>query len=106
VLIAAWLLPAEGLKAVARYDFVGFGRFVPYVEALIGAGQKNFRPWDNSSSFTFAIEAGAGASSMITPTVAITAGYRFQHLSNAGIGERNRGYNYDGGAAGVSIVFP
>jgi hypothetical protein len=43
---------------------------------------------------------------MITPTVAITAGYRFQHLSNAGIGERNRGYNYDGGAAGVSIVFP
>ena len=22
---------AEGLKAVARYDFLGFGRFVPYV---------------------------------------------------------------------------
>ena len=97
---------AEGLKAVARYDFVGFGRFVPYVELLIGAGYKNFRPWDNPSSFTFVLEAGVGASYMLTPPVAITAGYRFQHLSNAGIGERNRGYNYDGGMVGVSIFFP
>lgn len=97
---------AEGLKAVARYNFLGLGRLVPYVEALAGVGYKNFRPWDNPTSFTFALEVGAGLSYMITPTVAITGGYRFQHLSNAGIGHRNRGYNYDGGVVGVSIFFP
>lgn len=97
---------AEGLKAVVRWDFLGFGRLVPYVEALGGAGYKNFRPWDNETSFTFILEAGVGAAYMLTPSVAITAGYRFQHLSNLGIGHRNRGYNYDGGVVGVSILFP
>ena len=28
---------------------------------------------------------------MITPSIAITGGYRFQPLSNAGLGHRNRG---------------
>ena len=82
---------AEGLKAAVRWDFLGFGRFVPYVEALVGVGYKNFRPWDHPTSFTFVLEAGVGASYMLTPSVAITAGYRFQHLSNAGLGHRNRG---------------
>jgi len=97
---------AEGLKAVARYDFLGFGRLVPYAEVLVGAGYKNFRPWDNPTSFTFVLEAGVGVSYMVTPSIAITGGYRFQHLSNAGLGHRNRGYNYDGGVVGVSIFFP
>src|SRR5262245_25448367 len=97
---------AEGLKATARWDFLGFGRLVPYVEVLLGAGYKNFRPWDSPSSFTFVLEGGVGAAYMITPSIALTAGYRFQHLSNAGVGRRNRGYNYDGGVAGVSIFFP
>ena len=97
---------AEGLKAAVRWDFLGFGRFVPYVEALVGAGYKNFRPWDNPTSFTLVLEAGVGASYMLTPAVAITAGYLFQHLSNVGVGHRNRGYNYDGGVVGVSIFFP
>ena len=47
-----------------------------------------------------------GVSCMITPSIAITGGYRFQPLSNAGLGHRNRSYNYDGGAVGVSIFFP
>ena len=97
---------AEGLKAVARYDFLGFGRLVPYAEVLLGAGYTNFRPWDNPASFTFVLEGGVGARDMITPSMAITGGYRVQHLSNAGLGRRNRGHNYDGGVAGVSIFFP
>lgn len=97
---------AEGLKAAVRYDVLGLGRFVPYVELLVGAGYKNFRPFENESKYTFVLEAGVGLSYLVTPRVAITGGYRLQHLSNAGGGHRNRGFNSDGGVVGVSFHFP
>ena len=50
---------AEGLKLGLRYHFIGLGRLV-----------------------TFALEAGVGWSYFVTDTVALNAGYRFQHISN------------------------
>jgi opacity protein-like surface antigen len=97
---------AEGLKGAVRYDLVNLGPWVPYIEALAGAGYKNFRPFENETKFAFVLEAGAGLTHLITPRVAITAGYRFQHLSNAGLGKRNRGINSDGGVLGISYHFP
>ena len=97
---------AEGLKGAVRYDLVNLGPWVPYIELLAGAGYKNFRPFESETNFTFVIEAGAGLTYLITPRVAITAGYRLQHLSNGGLGKRNRGFNSDGGVLGVSFHFP
>ena len=50
-------------------------------------------------------EAGAGASYFVTDTVALNAGYRFQHISNGHTSHPNRGFNSDSGTGGVSFYF-
>jgi lipid A 3-O-deacylase len=55
--------------------------------------------------FTFVLEAGAGVSYFITDTVALNAGYRFQHISNGHTSSPNRGFNSDTGIGGVSFHF-
>ena len=57
------------------------------------------------SAFTFVLEAGAGVSYFITDTVALNAGYRFQHISNGHTSGPNRGFNSDTGIGGVSFYF-
>jgi hypothetical protein len=96
---------AEGLKAAFRYNFLGLGRLVPYVELLAGAGYKNFRPFEVRSNFTFVLEGGAGLSYFVAPGVALTGGYRFQHVSNGGTTLPNRGFNSDTGVLGISFSF-
>lgn len=50
-------------------------------------------------------EAGAGVSDFVTDTVALNAGYRFQHISNGHTSHPNRGFNSDSGTGGVSFYF-
>lgn len=96
---------AEGLKLAMRYHLIGFGRLVPYVEATAGAGGTNLRVKEVNSTFTFVVEAGAGLSYFVTDTVALNAGYRFQHISNGHTSSPNRGFNSDTGIGGVSFHF-
>jgi lipid A 3-O-deacylase len=96
---------AEGLKVTGRYHFIGFGRFVPYLEVTGGAGGTSLRVPEIDSTFTFVVEAGAGLSYFITDTVAINAGYRFQHISNGHTSNPNRGFESDSGVVGVSFHF-
>ena len=48
-------------------------------------------------------EAGAGVSYFVADTVALNAGYRFQHISNGHTAHPNRGFNSDSGTGGVSF---
>jgi len=96
---------AEGLKLAMRYHLIGFGRLVPYLEVNGGAGGTNLRVKEIDSTFTFVLEAGAGVSYFITDTVALNAGYRFQHISNGHTSSPNRGFNSDTGIGGVSFHF-
>jgi opacity protein-like surface antigen len=50
-------------------------------------------------------EAGAGLSCFVTSTLALNAGYRFQHISNGHTSNPNRGFNSDSGVVGVSFHF-
>ena len=50
-------------------------------------------------------EAGAGVSYFVADTVALNAGYRFQHISNGHTSHPNRGFNSDSGIGGVSFYF-
>ena len=79
---------AEGLKLAMRYHLIGFGRLT-----------------EIDSAFTFVLEAGGGLSYFITDTVALNAGYRFQHISNGHTSLPNRGFNSDTGIGGVSFYF-
>lgn len=96
---------AEGLKLAMRYHLIGFGRLVPYLEVNGGAGGTNLRVKEIDSTFTFVLEAGAGVSYFITDTVALNAGYRFQHISNGHTSSPNRGFNSDTGIGAVSFHF-
>jgi lipid A 3-O-deacylase len=96
---------AEGIKLAMRYHLIGFGRLVPYVEGTAGVGGTSLRVSEIDSTFTFVLEVGAGLSYFITDTVALNAGYRFQHISNGHTSSTNRGFNSDSGIGGVSFYF-
>jgi hypothetical protein len=103
--LSAHSATAQGLKVTGRYHFIGFGPFVPYLEVTGGAGGTSLRVPEIDSTFTFLVEAGAGLSYFITDTVAINAGYRFQHISNGHTSNPNRGFESDSGVVGVSFHF-
>ena len=96
---------AGGLKAVARYHILSVGRLVPYVEATAGVGGSSLRVLRHHSPFTFVLEGGAGLSYFVADGVALTTGYRFQHLSNAGMKMPNRPYDAHTGTLGISFFF-
>jgi hypothetical protein len=96
---------AEGLKVALRYHFIGLGPLAPYLEATAGVAATNLDVNETRSPFTFVLEAGAGVSYFVTPSLSLNLGYRLQHLSSAGFGHPNRGVNADTGVLGVSYYF-
>jgi len=70
-----------------------------------GAGATGLDLPESRSTFTFILEGGAGLSFFIKPDLAITAGYRIQHLSNGNTSKPNRGYEANSGVIGVSFFF-
>jgi hypothetical protein len=96
---------AEGLKAVGRYHFLNVGRLVPYAEIGAGVGGSSLKVLEIRATFNVVLEAGAGLSYFLTDDLALTAGYRFQHISNGNVEKPNRGFNSDTGTVGVSYYF-
>jgi opacity protein-like surface antigen len=97
---------AAGLKVVARYHLLGAAPLVPYVEGTFGAGGSSLEVLGHHSAFTFVLEVGGGLAYFVADRIALTAGYRFQHLSNGETSKPNRSYNANTGTAGVSFFFP
>ena len=89
-----------------RYNFVQPGwRFVPYL-ALGGGGTSLDIPHKyDGKDFNFNLDATAGARYFINQHWSINAEYRFQHISNANLWNRNVGLNTMGPALGVSFFF-
>lgn len=94
---------AGGVKASLRLHAIGLGPLVPYVEGTAGAGGTGLDVVESRSTFTFILEAGAGASVFVAPGLALSVGYRLQHLSNGNTSRPNRGYNANTGVLGVSF---
>ena len=94
-----------GLAAVVRYHFLPFGRLVPYVELAGAAGGTDLKVPEIDSSFSFLLFGGAGFSYFIGERLAVYAGYRFEHVSNARTSSPNFGVNSNSGVLGVSYFF-
>jgi opacity protein-like surface antigen len=60
---------------------------------------------EESVEFNFVLSAGFGVSWFITPQMSLNAGYRFQHISNAGIQYPNIGLNASLPFGGFSFYF-
>ncbi|MBI2554195.1 MAG: acyloxyacyl hydrolase [Candidatus Rokubacteria bacterium] len=96
---------AEGLKVALRYHFLSAAPIFPYVEVLAGMGGTSLNVKEVRSDFAIVMEAGVGLGYFLADGVQLTAGYRFQHISNGNIESPNRGFNSDAGILGVGFFF-
>ncbi|TLY20868.1 MAG: acyloxyacyl hydrolase [Nitrospirae bacterium] len=99
---------AAGGSVVFKYNFLGFGRWLPFWDLGLGMLWTNLAPRipEQSTPFNFVLESGPGVQYFATERVALTLGVRFHHISNAQTGDRNKGLNSTLGYLGLSIFFP
>jgi len=95
-----------GAAALARWLFVGTGTVRPFVEGGVGllGGKMEFR--QTNCDVNYVIEGGPGVLVFVSDRVAVSAAYRFQHISNAGGCSKNLGLNSSAVMVGVSYFFP
>ncbi len=89
---------------ILRRTFRQRSSFRPYVELGSGPFVANRRVPAATSHFNFATQTGVGVMMMATRDFGIFAGYRFWHVSNAGIVSRNPGLNLNGFVIGSRLV--
>ena len=99
---------AAGGALVLKYNFLSFGRWMPYWDLGLGMLWTNLAPRipEQSTQVNFVTESGPGLHYFVTERVALTIGVRFHHISNADIGDRNLGLNSTLAYAGISVFGP
>jgi hypothetical protein len=99
---------AAGGALVVKYNFLSFGRWMPYWDMGAGILWTDLAPRiaEESTPFNFVLEAGPGLQYFATERIALTVGTRFHHISNAGTGERNHALNATLTYVGISLFFP
>jgi opacity protein-like surface antigen len=86
---------AFGGSLVLKYNFLSFGRWMPFWDAGAGMLWTDLAPRipEQSTQFNFILQTGPGVSFFVSENWAITTGIRLHHISNANIGDRNTGLN-------------
>ena len=99
---------AAGGALVAKYNFLSFGRWMPYWDMGAGMLWTDLAPRisEQSTTVNLVLETGPGLQYFATECFALTMGTRFHHISNAGTGERNQGLNAVLTYVGMSFFFP
>ncbi len=99
---------AFGGSLVVKYNFLSFGRWMPFWGAGAGMLWTDLAPRipEQSTTFNFILQTGPGLHYFMTTQTALTLGVRFHHISNSGIGERNVGLNATLGYLVLSYFFP
>jgi len=99
---------AFGGSLVGRYNFLSFGRWMPFWD--IGAGMlwTDLAPRipEQSQRFNFVLETGPGLHYFVTKQFALTTSIRYHHISNANTGTRNVGLNAWLFSGGFSFFIP
>jgi lipid A 3-O-deacylase len=99
---AAYLV---GAAPILRYNFTRSHRLVPFIDLGGGVIATDIRDGDLSTTFEFNLQGGAGLHYFFRGNFALTAQYRFIHLSNAGIEFPNLGVNSSTLLLGISWFF-
>ena len=99
---------AAGGSLVVKYNFLSFGRWMPFWDAGGGMAWTNLAPRipEESTQFQFILQTGPGVHYFVTKRVTVTAGVRFHHFSNGGLGDRNTGINAFLPYIGISVFLP
>ena len=99
---------AFGGSLVLKYNFLSFGRWMPFWDLGAGMLWTDLAPRipEQSQEFNFVLETGPGLQYFITEQFALTSSVRYHHISNANTGERNVGLNAWLFSGGFSFFFP
>lgn len=99
---------AFGGSIVLKYNFLSFGRWMPFWDVGSGMLWTDLAPRipEQSQQFNFVIETGPGLQFFVNKQVALTSSVRYHHISNANTGKRNVGLNAWLFSAGFSFFIP
>lgn len=99
---------AAGGSLVVKYNFLSFGRWMPFWDAGAGIIWTNLAPRipEQSTQFEFGLQTGPGLHYFVTERLTWTMGLRYHHISNANLGERNTGLNGVLPYVGLSYFVP
>ena len=94
-----------GWVPLLRYDFATGTRWVPFLTVGAGLCGTDIDDYDLSGKFQFCPQAGFGTHYFVRDNLALTAEFRWMHLSNAGLEQPNRGVNTAMFYTGVNWFF-
>ncbi len=99
---------AFGATLNLKYNFLSFGRWIPYWDGGGGLLWTDLAPRipEQSTQWNFILQTGPGLHYLVTDELALTLSARFSHISNANGGERNTGINAWMLNAGFSFFLP
>ena len=90
-----------------RYNFVPRKplRLAPYLQGGAGVSFTDINRGIVGEAFNFNLDVGVGLRCFITQRWSLNLEYRYQHISNANLGNHNLGINAHGPLLGVSYFF-
>jgi lipid A 3-O-deacylase len=84
---------AGGIAPVLRYNFLTGSRFIPFLQAGAGVIALDADLRRQADGLNFILQSGVGLHYFLSQRTALTGEWRFHHISNAGIHDRNAGIN-------------
>ena len=94
-----------GIGLGFKYMYPVTDKLSPYIMGGVGPHYISAVTKDQANGFIFADTIGIGFYYFITEKSAINLGYRFRHLSNAGLADPNSGIDTHSGTIGYSVFF-
>jgi opacity protein-like surface antigen len=94
-----------GATAVMRYNLMTGTRWVPFMDVGIGGALTNIKQPDLGSLGEFNGQIGPGVMYFWCENVALTAQYRYLHMSSGGLSSPNQGVNENIAYLGISWFF-
>lgn len=88
-----------------RYNFATRTRLIPFVNLGAGAAGTDIRNGDLSTQFEFMLTGGGGVHWLINRGLALTAEFRYLHMSNAGLKSPNLGVDSNNLFLGLTWFF-
>ena len=84
---------AGGLAPVFRYNFLTGTRIIPFLQVGAGVIALDADLERQADGLSFILQSGLGLHFFVSQSTALTGEWRFHHISNAGIQNRNAGIN-------------
>ena len=94
-----------GCSFLLKYSDHITSRIAPYIEGGFGIIYTTQHTYEQGTQYNFLSQVGVGLQFFLNEKFALTGGYRFRHMSNAGLDDDNRGINHHFALFGVSYFF-